>query len=95
VPLNNDGRVTLRIYTLSDVHQAAVVMADRGGTVTPHVVDLNPIDGIAFGTLELAPSALNPRAAPLTLTVSGAKKVWGLATVTDNATQRVTAFWPQ
>jgi hypothetical protein len=95
VPLGVEGRVTLRIYALANAHQAAVVMADVGGTVTPHVVDLTPNNGVAFGTLELAPSALNPRTAPLTLTVIGTERVWGLATITDNITQRVTAFWPQ
>ena len=95
VPLGDEGRVTLRIYALANVHQAVVVMVDRGGEVIPHVVALNPNNGIAFGTLEIAPSALNPRRAPLTLIVTGTEKVWGLATVTDNITQRVTAFWPQ
>jgi hypothetical protein len=95
VPLGDEGRVTLRIYALANTHQTAVVMADLGGTVTPHVVDLTPNNGIAFGTLEIAPSELNPRTAPLTLTITGTKKVWGLATLTDNITQRVTAFWPQ
>ena len=95
VPLNNESRVTLRLYVLADSRRTAVVLVDRGGEVIPQVMDLTPINGVAFGMLAIAPSALNPQRAPLTLTIRSSEKVWGLVTVTDNLTQRVTAFWPQ
>ncbi len=95
IPLGDGGRVTLRLYATSTTAQSATVLADRAGEITAYVVPLKPVGGLAFGSIDLLPSPLHPRTSPLTVRVTSSEKVWGLATVTDNATQRVTAFWPQ
>ena len=53
----------------------------------------NPVNGVAYAIMDLPPAG--PRTPLAMVTVFSDDRIWGLITVTDNATQRVTAFSPQ
>lgn len=95
VAIGGSARATLRVYSLRETQQTAnvVVRFANGSSVTHHVT-LVPVNGVAFAAVNLTPPAGVPRAGVADITIGG-RKVWGMVTVTDNATQEVTAFWPQ
>ena len=70
------------------------------GLITQHCEDpalsggaMQPVNGVRFGTVDIQPNG--PRTAARISVFSPTGKVWGLVTVTDNATQQVAAYWPQ
>jgi len=93
IPVGTDARVTLRLYALGGSTNGAGVFIDRGGAITMQPVGLPDVNGIGFGMLDIAPQG--GRTVPTTITVFSFDKIYGLITVTNNATQRITAFSPQ
>ncbi len=97
VPVGGSARVTLRLYSPVETEQSATVtVTDVNGASTVRTVTLKPLNGVAYASVDLGASA-DVRSRPTTIRVdsAGTAKVWGVATVTDNITQEVTAFWPQ
>jgi hypothetical protein len=96
VPVGGAARGTLRIYSPVDVEQIVQVSVNvANAQTTTQTVTLKPVNGVAFAAVDLS-GAADSRTAPARIVVNGVSaKVWGLVSVTDNATQEVTAFWPQ
>ena len=69
-------------------------MISAGATTSAKGVELKPLNGLASAIVDLSPQD-SARTHPVTISVSSQARVWGLLTVTDNVSQRVTAFWPQ
>jgi len=95
VPVGKGARVTLRVYAPVDAARTALVTVDRGGDISTTNINLKPVNGLAFGTLDIAPTDQHSRTEPATITVVSSDKIWGLVTLTNNETQRVISFWPQ
>ena len=93
VPVRADARATLRLYAPVDARRSAVVVVNEGGDELRQPVALTPVNGVAYAIMDLPPASLRT---PLAMvTVFSDDRIWGLITVTENATQRVTAFSPQ
>lgn len=102
VPIGGTARVTLRLYSPDAVEQAVdVTVTDVNGVSSTHNVTLHPVNGVGYASVDLgAPSDVRQISSTIAVTPSGSPaasriRLWGLATVTDNTTQEVTAFWPQ
>ena len=95
VPIGPNARVTLRLYALDDATRGAQVNVTGAGgaTFTLSGGAMQPVNGVRFGTVDIQPNG--PRTAARISVFSPTGKVWGLVTVTDNATQQVAAYWPQ
>ena len=92
VPLTRAGaRVALRLYALSDAKTTANVLINGGAKQS---VTLVPLNGVAFATVDLTPATADGTQR-MSVAVSGDTRMWALVTVTNNATQAVTAVWPQ
>ena len=96
VPIGGSARVTLRLYSPVESEQNVTVsVTDVNGSSSARGITLRPVNGVAYASVDLG-AASDVRSHPATITViSAGAKVWGVATVTDNTTQEVTAFWPQ
>jgi hypothetical protein len=96
VPIGGSARVTLRLYSPVDSEQNVTVsVVDINGSASAQGVTLRPVNGVAYASVDLgAASDVRSHLATISVISAGAK-VWGVATVTDNTTQEVTAFWPQ
>jgi hypothetical protein len=89
VPVGDGARTTLRLYSLSQAPQTAMVTINFGdGSSQVRTVTLQPLGSVDFASLDIA----GPGRASISVS---SPKTWGLATVTDNVTQQVTAYWPQ
>ena len=96
VPVGGSARVTLRLYSPVETEQnVTVTVTDVNAVSNARTVTLRPVNGVAYASVDLG-AASDVRSHPTTINVtSTGAKVWGVATVTDNTTQEVTAFWPQ
>ena len=102
VPIGGVARVTLRLYSPDAVDQNVdVTVTDINGATTTRSATLHAVNGVGYATVDLGANADNRQiASTITVTPTGPAsaspvRIWGLATVTDNTTQEVTAFWPQ
>ena len=102
VPIGGAARVTLRLYSLDPVDRTVdVTVTDINGASSTRQATLHAVNGVGYATVDLgAPSDVRQISSTISVTPSGgtgsaAIRLWGLASVTDNMTQDVTAFWPQ
>jgi hypothetical protein len=98
VPLTRSAtRVTLRLYALGDVPTtAAVTLTPNNGVAVTRSVPLTLVNGVLFASVDLMPAASQSGGERMSVAVGGGwRKLWGVVTATDNATQAVTALWPQ
>jgi hypothetical protein len=98
VPLTRSAaRITLRLYALGDVPAtAAVTMTPNNGVAVNRSVPLALVNGVLFASVDLTPDVSQSGGERMSVAVfGGSRKLWGVVTATDNATQAVTALWPQ
>jgi len=98
VPISRGAtRITLRLYALGDAATTAVVtMTPVNGPAVSRTVPLAPVNGLLFASVDLTQAASQTGGDRMSVAVSGgSRKLWGLLTVTDNASQAVTALWAQ
>lgn len=98
VPLSRSAtRITLRLYALGDAPAtAAITMTPNNGVAVNRSVPLTSVNGVRFASVDLTTDASPSGGERMSVAVSGgSRKLWGLVTATDNATQAVTALWPQ
>jgi hypothetical protein len=98
VPLTRGAtRITLRLYALFDQATTVTVFMKPGsGPEVIRSLALFPLNGLPFASVDLTQLVSHSGGDRMSVAVEArAGKVWGLVTVTDNATQAVTALWPQ
>ena len=102
VPIGSAARVTLRLYSPDVVDQDVdVTVTDVNGASSVRHATLHALNGVGYASVDLgAASDVRQISSTIAVTPSGPAgaspvRLWGLATVTDNSTQEVTAFWPQ
>ena len=106
VPVDGRFRTTLRMWSLGDFPEYHVLIGSDSTPVTPLYTARIPGTAMWFGSIDLTPMLLQLKTSPVNVTVypSGfgskflplfAPPIWGMLSITNNASQQVTIISPQ